>query len=177
MSFFLHEFAPMRYVDSFNDSMWLVTTLGRAGRLSLQELSDRWQRRSDRAPLARSTFNRYRSAIQDLFGIKIKCDKSNGNVYYIEDLEKHDSVMNWMISSLAVDNMIYESRSLRNRIVLESIPFSGDTLQMALDAMTSNRLVEITYRGYDQPERHYFVEPFCIRLFRQRWYLLGHCDN
>lgn len=33
--------------------------------------------------MARSTFNRHKDAIEDIFGIYIECDRSNGYVYYI----------------------------------------------------------------------------------------------
>ena len=33
--------------------------------------------------LARSTFNRHKMAIEDIFGIRIECDRSYGYKYYI----------------------------------------------------------------------------------------------
>ena len=127
--------------------------------------------------MPRSTFNRHRIAIQDIFGIEIKCDRSSGNVYYISNGDRLGDVMNWMVTSLSVNNMIIESRSVQDRILLEPIPFAGNTLQTAIEAMKENALINITYRGYSQPERKYMIEPYCIRLFRQRWYILGHYND
>lgn len=84
---------------------------------------------------------------------------------------------NWMVSSLAVNNMIIESRSIHDRILFEPIPFAGNTLRTVIEAMRENALIELTYRGYGQPERNYLIEPYCIRLFNQRWYILGHFDD
>ena len=73
--------------------------------------------------------------------------------------------------------MITESRSIQNRILLEPVPFAGETLQTLIEAMKENHRVELTYQGYGKPERDYIIEPYCIRLFKQRWYLLGHFDD
>lgn len=169
----------MRSSDIFREYVWLVETIWQAGKITLDELSHRWERSklNNGSPMPRSTFNRHRSAVQDIFGIDIECDRSNGNVYYIANADSLSSVMNWMVSSLAVNNMITESRSIQKRILLEPVPFAGETLQTLIEAMKENHRVELTYQGYGKPERDYIIEPYCIRLFKQRWYLLGHFDD
>ena len=169
----------MRSSDIFREYVWLVETIWQAGKITLDELSRRWERSklNNGSPMPRSTFNRHRSAVQDIFGIDIECDRSNGNFYYISNADSLSSVMNWMVSSLAVNNMITESRSIQNRILLEPVPFAGETLQTLIEAMKENHRVELTYQGYGKPERDYIIEPYCIRLFKQRWYLLGHFDD
>lgn len=169
----------MRSSDIFREYVWLVETIWQAGKITLDELSRRWERSklNNGSPMPRSTFNRHRSAVQDIFGIDIECDRSNGNVYYIANADSLSSVMNWMVSSLAVNNMITESRSIQKRILLEPVPFAGETLQTLIEAMKENHLIELTYQGYGKPERDYIIEPYCIRLFKQRWYLLGHFDD
>lgn len=175
---FFCNFALMDSKNLFEVYKWLVDTIRRSGRISFKDLSYMWQQRYiNNGSLPRSTFNRYREAVFDLFGIDIRCDRSNGNVYYIANDGKLDSVKNWMVSSLAVNNMITESRSIHNRIILEPIPFSDDFLPTAIAAMKQNRLIELVYKGYGNPERNYIIEPYCIRLFRQRWYILGHFDD
>lgn len=169
----------MRSSDIFREYVWLVETIWQAGKITLDELSRRWERSklNNGSSMPRSTFNRHRSAVQDIFGIDIECDRSNGNFYYISNADSLSSVMNWMVSSLAVNNMITESRSIQNRILLEPVPFAGETLQTLIEAMKENHRVELTYQGYGKPERDYIIEPYCIRLFKQRWYLLGHFDD
>lgn len=169
----------MRSSDIFREYVWLVKTIWQAGKITLEDLSGRWERSelNNGSPMPRSTFNRHRSAVQEIFGIDIECDRSNGNVYYIANADSLGSVMNWMVSSLAVNNMITESRSIQNRILLEPVPFAGDTLQTIIEAMKENRQIELTYQGYGKSERNYLIEPYCIRLYKQRWYLLGHFDD
>ena len=45
---------------------WLIDTIRKAGKISLEEISDRWERNkdlSDYKPLSRATFNRWKDAI------------------------------------------------------------------------------------------------------------------
>lgn len=169
----------MRSYVIFEEYEWLVDTIRRAGKITFKDLSDLWERteHGNGSPLSRTTFNRHRAIIKELFGFDIQCDRSNGNVYYIANLNKLDSVKSWMVSALAVRNMISESRLIQNRIILEPIPYAGETLQLAIGAMKENRVIELSYQGYGQPARKYIIEPYCIRLFRQRWYILGHFDD
>lgn len=54
--------------------IWLIDTIRRAGKISLEEISSRWERDkdlSDYKPLSRTTFNRWKDAIFSQFGIII----------------------------------------------------------------------------------------------------------
>ena len=85
---------------------WLIDTIRRAGKISHKDLSNRWERckdLSDCKPLHRATFNRWRDAIYDQFGIMIDCQKVGGYLYYIsnpEDIDE-DKLKKWMLDSFA----------------------------------------------------------------------------
>ena len=55
----------------FAQYVWLVNTLRRYGRLTLEELNEKWQDDdvADGNPLSRSTFNRHREAVLYMFGV------------------------------------------------------------------------------------------------------------
>ena len=130
--------------------------------------------------MARTTFYRHKCAIEDIFGIYIDCDKKNGSKYYIgnEQVLREDSVQNWMLSTLSVGNMVEESQSLHNRILLEHVPSGGEKLQQVIKAMKENRMISLTYRRYGSPENaSYTLAPYCVKLFRQRWYLLARFES
>ena len=65
----------------FQQHIWLINAFRRYGRMTLDELNERWMRENvaDGNPLSRTTFNRHRDAILDMFGIIIDCD-ANGEV-------------------------------------------------------------------------------------------------
>ncbi len=116
----------------FKEYIWLVNTIYHAGRISLVDINKRWVRTdmSGGVSLSRTTFNRHKDAIEDIFGIYIDCDRRDGYRYYIgnEEVLREDSVQNWMLSTLTVNNLVGESMSLQHRILLENIPSDGDNL-------------------------------------------------
>lgn len=169
----------MKAQVKFREYIWLVNTIHRARRITLAEINNRWLNTdmSEGVEIPRSTFARHRIAIEEMFGIIIGCDKQNGYTYYIENeyVLSEDSVQNWLLSTLSVNNVISESLSLQDRILLQSVPAEGDYLKMVIEAMKKSVRIAIDYRKYgtDQP-KHFDFEPYCIKQFKQRWYILGH---
>ena len=166
----------------FKEYIWLVKTIFNAKAISLSDLNTRWVETdmSGGVEMSRTTFYRHKCAIEDMFGIYIECDRKNGNKYYIgnEEVLREDSIQNWMISTLSVSNMLGESQSLQHRILLENIPSGDGKLQLVINAMKENRQVMMTYRRYGSPASNSFtLAPYCVKLFHQRWYLLGCLSN
>lgn len=167
----------MKIPELFKEYIWLVETINRAGRITFAELNEKWKRREDSNGLefSRTTFNRHRDAILDMFGVIIECDRKDGYRYYIEnkDVLEEDSVQNWMYSTLSVNNMLEENVKLHNRILLESIPSGDQKLQLVIKAMSENQRLMITYRRYRAESANSFsAAPYCVKLFRRRWYVL-----
>ena len=168
----------MNTYTKFKEYIWLVNTIYHAKAITLAEINRRWLQTemSEGVELARTTFFRHKCAIEDIFGIYIDCDKKNGNKYFIgnEQVLLEDSIQNWMLSTLTVSNVVSESQSLHRRILLENVPSGGELLQQVIDAMKGEHLVGITYRRYGAEAHNTFtLAPYCVKLFHQRWYLLG----
>ena len=145
--------------------------------MTLNEISDLWrqQEESDGQELSRTTFNRHRDSILDVFGVIIECDRKDGYRYYIENEEvlKENSIQNWMFSTLSVSNMLDGNAGLQDRILLECIPSGGDKLRQIIDAMRENRRIRILYHKYTSSEsKPYTLEPYCLKLYNRRWYML-----
>lgn len=89
-----------------------------------------------------------REAILDTFGIEIKCDRSHG--YYIEDSDdiKGESVKEWLLESLSLNNLLNESRNMRDRILFEKIPSSHKWLTTIVNAMREGKAIELTYKSF-----------------------------
>ncbi|MBQ4010099.1 MAG: WYL domain-containing protein, partial [Bacteroidales bacterium] len=121
----------------FKKYVWLVDTIRRERRISLADLNERWQRTelSEGTPLSRTSFNRHRTAVEEIFGIIIGCDADNR--YYIIDSGQiqTDTVQQWMLSTLTVSNIIGDARNLHDRILLENIPVEGELLRQVVEAM------------------------------------------
>lgn len=162
---------------------WLIDTIRRAGKISHKELSDRWEREhnlSNNKRLQRATFNRWRAAILDQFSIDIQCERVGGYLYYISNAENidNDKLKQWMLDSFAVGNTIGDNLSLKDRILVDEIPSGRDHLPTILAAMKENHVVNITYRSFKSTRSHTFpIEPYCVKLFDNRWYVLAHNIN
>lgn len=166
----------------FERYIWLIDTIRQNNRrLSLAEISRRWQSsqyNEDHSPLAERTFHNHREAILDTFGIEIKCDRSHG--YYIEDSDdiKGESVKEWLLESLSLNNLLNESRDMKDRIIFEKIPSSQKWLTTIVKAMRDGRAIKITYKSFWRDEESTFVAyPYCLKLFKQRWYMLASSDG
>ena len=162
----------------FREYIWLVNTIYKAKAISLSEINEKWNDTdmSGGVEFSRTTFHRHKIAIEDMFGIYIECDRKNGFKYYIgnEYVLEEQSVQNWMLSTLSVSSLLAESMSLNERILLENIPSGGEKLKMVIKAMKESKKISITYRRYGgHATRTFDIEPYCIKLFGQRWYLLG----
>ena len=131
---------------------------------------------SEGLPIARSTFNRHRDAIVDMFGVIIECDKKDGFRYYICNSEvlEDDSIQNWMMSTLSVNSILADSKGVHDRILLEQIPSDGDNLHKFIDAMKRGVRVKVGYRKYGSKEvkSTMTLEPYFVKLFNRRWYAM-----
>lgn len=162
---------------------WLIETIRSAGKISHKDLSARWSDNKNMSggnPLLRVTFNRWRDAILELFSIDIKCHKIGGYLYYIanpEDIDE-DKLKKWMLDSFAVGSILSENLSLKNRILVDEIPSGRNYLTTIIEAMKESRVVSIVYRPFSQLHDHTsLIEPYCIKLFENRWYVLARNVN
>ena len=164
----------------FKEYVWLVNTIRQAGRITLREINERWLSTdmSEGVEFSRTTFRRHRAEVEEMFGISIDCDSENR--YYIEDadLVHEESVQQWMLSALAVSNIVSEARGLHDRILLENIPSDSEFLWLVVEAMRESRCVSVCYQKYGKSDgSSWLLEPYCIKLFRRRWYLLGRLQD
>ena len=171
----------MKASEIFKQYIWLTDTIYRSGGISLQELNERWVRTemSGGLPMTRMTFNRHKMAIEEIFGLCIECQRKGGYYYYIENEEvlKNNNLQHWMLDSLSISNLLMESGSLKDRIVLENIPAGKKYLQPIINAMKQDHRLMMTYRKFGQTTGYTItVEPYAIKVFKQRWYLLAK-DN
>lgn len=163
----------------FNRYVWLVDTIYRAGRITFEEINERWQRSSlnetgEELPL--KTFHNHKNAIQQMFDINIECNRKGGYLYYIEHAEdmERGGVRTWLLNTFAVNHLINESHHLKRRILFEEIPSGQRFLTQIIEAMRDNRTLEMSYQSFWNETAHTFeVAPYCVKVFRQRWYVLA----
>ena len=164
--------------DLLNRYVWLVDTIYRAKRITFEEINRRWvcTDMSGGEDMPLRTFHNYRQAIEELFDINIECQRKGGYHYYIENADDMEGggVRTWLLNTLTVSNIINESHDLKRRILFEEIPSGREYLSPIIEAMRDGLCLEITYKSYWKENASTFVvEPYCVKVFRQRWYMVA----
>jgi len=166
----------MKTAKILNHNIWIINKLRAHGGLTFDEIRRKWQedKMSDGNALARSSFNRYRDAISDMFGIVIECEPKTYR-YYIknQDVLCDDSIERWLFSTLAVHGVLADSAVVKDRVVLENVPSGLEYLDTILTAIKSNRRIELSYQKFGTEGYVKTVCPYAMKLFHQRWYLLA----
>ena len=160
--------------------IWLINTIAR-GPISRAEIDSKWARstvndyKTDAIP--ESTFFRWKDTIWTLFDIEIKCN--DYNEYYIEDaanVRKADMRVH-MINIMYVNSLIKDSEELRNQILFEPVPSGEKFLAPIIEALRDKYAIQITHHSFGRPENTYTVEPYCLKMFKQRWYMLANTPD
>lgn len=162
--------------DLINRYIWLIDTIRRYGRITLDELNRQWLRSSlsDGKPLPRRTFHHYRNDAEQMFGVNIVCDRSTYE-YYIEDTPQ-SALHQWLIDSTALTDTLRDTSDIAGRVVLENVPSAREHLATIVDAMRQNHRIQFAYKSYTRSQRNtgIVIEPYFVKIFKQLWYVIGH---
>ena len=159
----------------FKHYVWLVNILRKRGRLTLKELQELWVQDevAEGNPLPRSSFAKYRVAILDMFGLNIECDANYR--YYISNPREveEDRTKQWMLSTLTTGMTLTNSSAIKDDIILENVPAGYEFLPVIMQAIRQRRTITIGYQKFGCDAYTKPVNPYAVRLFRQRWYMLA----
>ena len=163
-----------------NRYVWFVTIIYNRGPITLEEIQHRFESHFGRGEeLSERQFHRYTDAVEELFDIEIKYSRSQRG-YIVADREGIDNMgmRKWLLQTFSVNGMLHESQELKNRILLEDIPSGQQYLTTIVDAMRESVALSMTYHSFHREEPSTFeVEPYCVKLFEQRWYMLGKSEG
>lgn len=174
--------------------LWEINTLYERGHITLRELNQlyrdsylydeadeeaRLERRSgasdDDGAIQRRTWDNHRREIETIFDVNIECRKSDNTYYIVNDEGYMASEITHMICNhFAVKNMLGEAKHLKSRVMFESVPSGYKHLTTVIQAMREGKALNITYKSFARNEEVAFVlHPYCIKVFKQRWYVVG----
>ena len=163
-----------------NKYVWFVSTIYNRGPISLADLQQRFESHFGRGEeLGERTFHRYKKEVMKLFDIDIEYDRARQG-YVIADREGIDNmaIRKWLIQTFSVNNILHESQELKDRILFENVPSGQQHLTTIVDAMRESVALSMTYHSFHREEPSTFeVEPYCVKLFEQRWYMLGKSEG
>lgn len=165
---------------TFNRYIWLLNTLLQQRRLTFEEISIRWKDSclGDGKSLALCTFHVHREAIAELFGVEVKCDTSTYEYYLASPDElKSDHTRQWLLNSFTISNMIEAGRNMKDRIQFEDIPHGTEYIQPVIEAMQRGKKLCINYQPFDGQRATYYLQPYAMKVYNQRWYALGYIEE
>jgi hypothetical protein len=158
--------------------VWLVETIYNAGRITYEDINKKWQQEDfDGKELPLRTFHKWRIAVEEMFGLNIECERKGGYHYYIGNPDEIENrgLRSWLLSTISVSNLLLDSQQLKSRILLEEVPSGVKYLSLIIDAMKTGNVVQIEYQSFWRKESSTLIlQPYCVRLFKQRWYLLAY---
>lgn len=166
----------------FNRYLWLVELFSNGRKLSKREIDSLWANSTlnddQESEIPRRTFIRMKDAIESLFDIQIQYNRKDDKYYIENDISECNKNTQFLLSAFAVNQMVSENRDLADRILLEDTPAGSNIfLPEITTAMRENRRLSITYQNYEmQTAREFEIEPYALRYFGRRWYVLAHTD-
>ena len=159
--------------------LWLLNTLLRYKKLSFKELQSKWKDsylNDDDSELSLRTFHGHKDAIEELFPVKIECDVADGYRYYVVKTspKEQDSMLEWILNSFNIADIVGDARSMHDRILLEEMPGGTEYLEDIINALKDNNELHLIYQSYKHPEPYdCHFQPYAMKVVRQRWYVLG----
>ena len=167
----------------FQRLIWLIDTIYSAGNITREEIDRRWAHAAyndtHATEYGERNFHRHRDTIFELFGIEIVCNRTT-KMYSLANLGdgENNGVRAWLIDTFAVNNMVNLAGDMQNRIFFERTSTGARFLSTIVSAMKEERMLLVTYKRFEHQESHVFrLIPYCLKMFKQRWYLVGKPDD
>ncbi len=162
---------------------WLLDTIYRSGDVGItfEEINEKWERNdllSGGQNYPKRTFESHRQNIEEVFSILIDCDRRT-NRYFIsdrEELKNQNHILKWLVETFNLNDVVGQSKNLKDRIGLEDIPAGQEYLVDLLDAMNRNQTFDMEYQKFYANEKKLYrnMEPYGVQVFQRRWYVLAH---
>ena len=139
-----------------NVYFWLIDTIA-SGNLTREDINRRWMHcryndnHEDEFPERK--FHRYKEEIQEIFDVDIRCSKSRGNVYYIQNKDDiSGGTRQWLLNAMAVHSMLDQAKDITNCVLYEDIPEGTQYLSLIVDAIRHRTQLQLTYHSFNRQE-------------------------
>ena len=168
---------PIMVSKTYYRYIWLLDIILNSDPLTYGEIAMRWESfhpGSDK--LSSRTFHEHRKGVKEMFGVDIKCDKSHGYVYYVENPEvlNESKPIKWLLREFSIPKDFATFHRMRDRILLEEIPNGTAYLTPITDAMLKNVELVIDYQKHEGTNEELHVQPYALKVYDRKWYLLGY---
>lgn len=161
----------------YNRYIWLLHTVYQERKVTFERLCDIWKHHFlyNGKPLSLRTFHHHRKMIEENFDIIIACNRKD-YTYYIQNLDEilGDSCRNWLFNSRIIDVALKSSPCLFHRVVLPDMSSGIEYLPDISECISDGHELYIFYTNDKGNEVEGRFRPEGLKLFHNRWYLLGY---
>lgn len=167
-------------INKLKKVLWIYNQIVESKGISLKALQDKWEVNwvDDGKPLPTSSFRKYKNNIEELFNVSITCTtEGQSYVYTIKksDISDKSPSAEWLAQMLSIEFSWNSMMPIRNRIVLDKAPIGGKYISTITEAISESKSLEIEYQSfYDSKPRIVEVDPFWLKMYNQRWYLVAN---
>lgn len=122
------------------------------------------------------TFHEHRKGIEEMFGVIIDCDKTKGYIYYIKNPEvlNQNPYAQLLLHKYSVPQDFSTFNMMRDRILLEEIPHGTGYFDSVVESMRTNTELTIDYQRYEGLRETFTLQPYSMKVYNRRWYVLGY---
>ncbi len=158
--------------------IWLLDTLYTSDPLTYDDVVMLWEDSpyAYMGGLPIRTFHEHRKGIEEMFGVVIECDKSKGYTYYIKNPEvlEQNTYAQLLLRKYSVPKDFSTFNMMRDRILLEEIPHGTAYFNDVVESMRCNTELVIDYQGYEGHAETLTMQPYAMKVYNRRWYVLGY---
>lgn len=157
--------------------IWLLNLFLDGEAFTYDEIAELWRNDpcgSGELPIR--TFHEHRKGIKEMFGVDIVCDKSIGYAYFVRNYKvlDFDKPRKWLLNQYNIPKDFLVDYKMRDRILLEKMAKGHEWTNTVIRAMRENRELEIDYQKFEEPLQTFHMQPYALKVYNRRWYLLGY---
>ena len=161
----------------YNRYIWLLHTVYQERKVTFERLCDIWKHHFlyNGKPLSLRTFHHHRKMIVENFDIVIACNRKD-YTYYIQNLDEilGDSCRNWLFNSRIIDVALKSSPCLFHRVVLPDMSNGIEYLPDISECINRGKELYLFFQSDKGYEVECCFQPEGLKLFHDRWYMLGY---
>ena len=127
----------------------------------------------------KKTFENWRNYLAAQFGVEVEMGRFAGRNtrYCLKTAPGAGNARKWLLNTVSIQNTLRENLAIRDRILLEDIPSSGDAFKTVLDAIRQNRLISFDYEDYWEDPLTVTMQPYFVKLYKQHWKVIGPLED
>ncbi len=161
--------------DFIKRYIWLIDLLQNNEEMTFKDISLAWQEETSLNPkgeeLPLRTFHNQIKAIKEIFDIEIVYEN---RFWQIDSQSWNVSKLKLsLLSKLSLNNSILAYTPLNERIIYEEdIVPDNEVIRTLTYAMSKGIRLILRYQPFGKSQKIYSVDPYCLKMYNHRWYLL-----